>query len=76
MQTGGQEAQLGEARGKAMATTKLSCNHRLASKVGKSPGQVTVKALESCGAVKEHSCNLGIWCHGLETQLTHKRGFM
>lgn len=38
MQAGGQEARLREARGKAMATAKLSCNQRLASRVGKESG--------------------------------------
>jgi hypothetical protein len=59
MQAGGQEAQLREARGKAVATAKLSCHRRLASRVEKESGPSYCQGLEKLQSREGTQLQLG-----------------
>lgn len=76
MQAGGQEAQGREAGEKAAAAARLSCNQKLASRMGKETRPSYCQGLGKLRSNERTQLLWGVWGHSLQTQLTHICGFL
>lgn len=55
----------------AAAAARLSCNQRLASRMGREPRPSYCQGLGKLQSSGRTELHLRIWCHSLQAQLTH-----